>query len=560
MKQKSYIIDDKQLMSEWDWDANVGLDPKTLTRGSNKKAWWVCSVCGHKWCADIHHRAVRKQGCLNCRYVYKKQLASILSETHPKVLKYWDFSKNKLITPEIVSQNSRKSVWWHCPDCGHEWEEKIKNQVKKLVWCPHCKKGIKDLASVEPELAKEWHKTKNTDAPEHISYASNKYAWWKCQKCGYEWKARIANRSILKRGCPCCSGGAVVVGINDLKTKFPHIAKEWHPTKNGELLPEQVTSGTRKKVWWQCPLGHEYQATVGHRTSQNGTGCPICYSGRQTSFAEQAVFFYVKQLYPDALSRYKADFLGKFELDIYIPSIKYAIEYDGEAWHKANKLEREKRKYQLCKQNGITLLRLREKEPEHDAEVADDIICVKNLYEHRNLEMVLRRLLVKLNPQSVMPDNFVNLARDNHKILEYKKSAISESLMSVRPDIAMEWHPTKNGNLLPSMFKAGSEHKVWWICPKCATEYQTSIAHRTDKKVPTGCPKCGKERSDLAKSVAVNMLDLKTKKVLKTFVSVSDASRQMKINLSNICMACKGQRNQAGGYGWEYNLKICKRK
>jgi len=552
MKPKSYIIDDTELMSEWDWGANADLDPKTLTYGSNKKACWICSKCGHKWCTTIHHRAIRKQGCQKCRYLLKKHISSNLTETHKKSIDYWDFTKNKLLTPEIISQYSRNKVWWKCPDCGYEWEEKIKNQVKKLVWCPHCKKGIKDLVSVAPELVRDWHKTKNNDRPEHVSYASNKYAWWICSKCGCEWKAKISNRTILKRGCPCCAGSLVVTGINDLKTKFPHIAKEWHPTKNGDLSPEQVTSGSNKKVWWQCPLGHEYQATIGHRTTTNGTGCPICFSGRQTSFAEQAVFFYVKQLYPDAISRYKTNFLGKFELDVYIPSIKYAIEYDGEAWHKENKLEREKRKYQLCKKHGITLLRLREQMPELGAETADYMIGMKKLYEHKKLEFALRQLLIKLSFKTTIPDNFVNLNRDKHKILEYKKSALSESLLSIRPDIAMEWHPTKNGNLLPSMFTAHSEHKVWWLCPKCGTEYQTSIAHRTDKKNPTGCPNCGKKRSDLAKSVAVNMLDLETKNILKTFPSISEAGRQTKINPSNIGMVCKGQRAKAGGYSWQY--------
>lgn len=555
MKPKSYIIENTELMSEWDWDANADLDPNKLTPGSNKKAWWKCSKCDHKWQNSIHHRAVRKQDCPKCRYIFKKKIQANLTATHPKAINYWLFSKNNLLTPDLFSQYACQRVWWKCPDCGCEWEEKIKNQVKKLAWCPHCKKGIRDLASFLPELVKEWHKTKNADNPEHVSYASNKYAWWKCSKCGYEWKAKVSNRSLLKRGCPCCSGSVVVPGINDLKTKFPHIAKEWHPTKNRDLLPENFAGGASKKVWWQCPLGHEYQATIGHRTAQNGTGCPICYSGRQTSFAEQAVFFYIKQLYPDAISRHKSDYLGKFELDVYIPSIKYAIEYDGEAWHKQNKIEREKRKYQICKEHGITLIRMREQMPESGEEVADRIVGMKNLYEHKNLEFALRQLLMLLNLYKPIPDNLINLKRDRFKILEYKKSEICNSLVSVRPDIAMEWHPTKNGILQPSMFSCGSDHKVWWVCPKCAYEYQSTISHRTSKKIPTGCPICGKERSDLAKSVAVNMIDLKTGDIIKTFKSISDAGRQMNINPANIGMVCRGHRNQAGGYLWEYSDK-----
>lgn len=557
MKQKSYLIDNKELMSEWDYEKNIDLDPKILTSGSNKKAWWICKLCGHKWCTAIHHRAIGKQDCPKCRYIFKKKIKSNLTITHPKVNQYWLFEKNGLLKPDLFSQYAYQNVWWKCPDCGYEWNEKIKNQVKKLAWCPHCKKGIKDLASFAPELMKEWHLTKNTVDPHRIPYGSNSYVWWKCSKCGYEWKSRVTNRSILKRGCPCCSEPVriIVPGKNDLKTKFPHIAKEWHLTKNGNLLPEHVSSGTRKKVWWKCPLGHEYQASINHRTAPNGTGCPICYSGRQTSFAEQAVFFYVKQLYPDAISRYKADFLGQFELDIYIPSIKYAIEYDGEAWHTKAKLEREQRKYQICKAQSITLWRLREQMPELGVDIADYMIGMKDLYRHKNLEFALRQLLIKLNLYKPLPVNLINLNRDRSKILEYRKASISDSLVVVRPDIAMEWHPTKNGNLLPNMFKAGSDHKIWWICPKCGNEYQANISHRTNKKMPTGCPMCGKERSDLAKSVSVNMLDLKTKNIIKTFKSIQEAGKTMKINPANIGSVCRGQRTQAGGYNWEYTNK-----
>ena len=56
----------------------------------------------------------------------------------------------------------------------------------------------------------------------------------------------------------------------------PELAKEWHPTKNGDLNPEKVGPGSNKKVWWKCEKGgdHEWKTSVVHRT--NGTGCPVC--------------------------------------------------------------------------------------------------------------------------------------------------------------------------------------------------------------------------------------------------------------------------------------------
>ena len=76
----------------------------------------------------------------------------------------------------------------------------------------------------------------------------------------------------------------------------------------------------------------------------------------QTSFWEQIIYYYIVKEYPSAINRYKE--LG-FELDIYIPELKVAFEYDGYYWHK-DKQEKDNFKDLQCKQNGITLIRIRE--------------------------------------------------------------------------------------------------------------------------------------------------------------------------------------------------------
>ena len=78
-------------------------------------------------------------------------------------------------------------------------------------------------------------------------------------------------------------------GVNDLATLYPELAKEWHPTKNGNLKPCDVTKGKVKKVWWLLPyddprtgkhFNFEWEATIGDRI--NGTGCPYLakYGGK----------------------------------------------------------------------------------------------------------------------------------------------------------------------------------------------------------------------------------------------------------------------------------------
>ena len=62
-----------------------------------------------------------------------------------------------------------------------------------------------------------------------------------------------------------------------LSESHPELAAQWHPTKNGDLTPDAVSGGSRKKIWWICPEGpdHEWQAVLSNRTL-NGTGCPCC--------------------------------------------------------------------------------------------------------------------------------------------------------------------------------------------------------------------------------------------------------------------------------------------
>ncbi len=78
----------------------------------------------------------------------------------------------------------------------------------------------------------------------------------------------------------------------NLKVSNPKLAKEWHPTKNGDLKPTDVTHGSHRKVWWKCPKGddHEWQAKIVNRAYLN-RNCPFC-SGHKVVFSNslQAVY------------------------------------------------------------------------------------------------------------------------------------------------------------------------------------------------------------------------------------------------------------------------------
>ena len=136
--------------------------------------------------------------------------------------------------------------------------------------------GENDLASQYPDIARQWHPTKNGALiPDHIAPASNKKVWWICDK-GHEYQAVVSSRTQHNGGCPYCANKKVLPGFNDLATKYPEIAAEWHPTKNGALTPDQVLPGSRRKVWWQCKNGHVWESVIYSRTGSQSSGCPVC--------------------------------------------------------------------------------------------------------------------------------------------------------------------------------------------------------------------------------------------------------------------------------------------
>ena len=63
-----YVMENSLLLEEWNVRKNeeLGLDPSKLVIGSNKYAFWKCSICGNEWKAQIAKRGIRGQGCPIC--------------------------------------------------------------------------------------------------------------------------------------------------------------------------------------------------------------------------------------------------------------------------------------------------------------------------------------------------------------------------------------------------------------------------------------------------------------------------------------------------------------
>ncbi len=117
---------------------------------------------------------------------------------------------------------------------------------------------------------------------------------------------------------------------------------------------------------------------------------------RNTSFNEAAIFYYVSKVYPSATKYHK----DGIELDVYIPELNVAIEYDGSYWHSKEK-DLEKNKY--CKENGITLYRIRE----DGNEKLNDRISIDyyiNPNDEKSLEKAIKKILASIVTVDITQD------------------------------------------------------------------------------------------------------------------------------------------------------------
>ncbi|MFC1482512.1 zinc-ribbon domain-containing protein, partial [Myxococcota bacterium] len=102
--------------------------------------------------------------------------------------------------------------------------------------------------------------------------------------------------------------GIVARMARSLASTHRKISRQWHPTKNGDLTPRNVSAGSERYVWWRCPEGpdHEWQATVRHRAKSTDR-CPFC-SDRRVSVTNS-----LAALHPDIAAMWHSRRNGKLK-------------------------------------------------------------------------------------------------------------------------------------------------------------------------------------------------------------------------------------------------------
>ena len=260
-----------ELVCEWS-ERNAPLTASDITYGSKKLYWWI-GKCGHEWLASPRSRHDGER-CPYCAGMRVLEGFNDLASVRPDLVAEWS-QENDPLKPNGVNAQSHRKVKWKGM-CGHEWTAEIRARVRG-TGCPYCSNnkimpGFNDLTTIHPDLAKEWSPRNLPWTPDQAPAGANRMVWWRCEQ-GHEWQTLISTR-VGGSKCPYCSGIKLLKGFNDLKTRFPELAKEWSD-RNLPLLPENINEKSRKNVWWKCSAcGYEWQAVVCARV--HGGSCPVC--------------------------------------------------------------------------------------------------------------------------------------------------------------------------------------------------------------------------------------------------------------------------------------------
>ncbi len=200
---------DPELAAQWHPTMNQGLRPEDVMAGSRQKAWWRCEH-GHVWEAVISSRA-QGVGCPVCAGKSVRAGENDLAGLYPELAGEWHPTLNKELRPEDVTACSNRRVWWKCR-LGHAYRATVSSRTMRDGGCPYCAgrrvlPGFNDLATVEPEIAAQWHQTLNGPVgPDMVTAGSGRKVWWQCSE-GHAWQAVVYSRTGKGRsGCPVCMG------------------------------------------------------------------------------------------------------------------------------------------------------------------------------------------------------------------------------------------------------------------------------------------------------------------------------------------------------------------
>lgn len=293
-------------------------------------------------------------------------------------------------------------------------------------------------------------------------------------------------RSVGEPGvCRVCNHDDLLAGFNDLATTHPDLASEFS-NKNHPLTASTVFAGTHKMLWWNCPLGHEFEATGSNRSSAN-SGCPVCLHRVIIPGVNDIPTEYphlVDEFHPTKNINHRLEYLAPGNNEVLWWKCR-----NGHAFRATLGKRTRGSTCHFCERRSTNRRTIAAARPDLAAEwhpsnyplTAEDVTIGSN----RNIAW----LCPKGHTYTQRPER--RNAGYGCAICSARKleRGVNDALTRY-PDICSEWHPTKNCFKEPSDIVPGTALH-WWLCKSASHVTQQSVPHRV---LSGGCTECPRDQ------------------------------------------------------------------
>lgn len=333
---------------------------RTLYIKTMDKVIIICPKHGEfKQLANSH---LNGRGCPHCAGNLIKTTEEFINEAYSIHNDIYDYSNTTYC-------NASKKITIICRKHGQFEQKPIQHLSGQ--GCPQC--GIE---SMKTELQKD----QETFIKECSIIHNNKYDYSNTTYSGKNNKITIickphgaftqkASEHLRGSGCPKCAGNQTLT-----TTEFKEKSNTTH--KNRYTYNRAIYTGSKNNITITCEKHGNFTIQAGYH--MHGGGCPSCAISTQ----QHEIYEFIQATTNEEIKLNDRTIISPYELDIAIPSKKFAIEFNGNFFHSYNNIESEDRlrhskKADMADENNITLIQINS----HEWKLSKEL--VKSMISHR---------------------------------------------------------------------------------------------------------------------------------------------------------------------------------
>lgn len=311
---------------------------------TNQQVWCKCNTCGHEWHTRYGNLVNRGDGCRKCG----ARASTLIRKLHiDEVISRLEVASSQrgysFKLPHAYIRNSQL-IECICSTCGHTWSASFASLTSQMTGCPQCAGHMRlSTEQANARLSQCASQQDFTFTRLNSFTGVRQKVRCTCNKCKRSWVASYSNLVYMGQGCPyACKG--VKISESKRRTSTADANYTLQQVGAGRYTHTPITKyiNGRQIITCTCNSCRTTFINSYDNLVRLGQGCPNrCYITPQyISTSEHEIVDYIKRNFPQLEIQQSVRSLIKnptgnsgLELDIYIPELQLAFEFNGSYWH-----------------------------------------------------------------------------------------------------------------------------------------------------------------------------------------------------------------------------------